>query len=710
VWHWREWYPLGGDESEYFQQALTLLREHRYVELRLMRPPLSGFFLAGAILLVDSLVQQLRLVQVLLSAATVVPVWLLTRELMRWHRPTAPHAPPLLAALLCALSYTLAFYATQLLAETLFLAGLSVFFWLLLRAGAPGGPRLLSACAAGLVLAAVCLTRSVALVLLPLGALWLLAVQRPLRRAALVAPLLFALGALLLLLPWTARNYASYGAVILIDTTGAENLWLDNDPAGREAVKAQLYALGDDRAARQQLASRRGMQAIIDHPQHVLRKASGELTAFFALEHSDDMLQRPVIWLPPAEVWARLLLGDALWLLLLLAGLVGLCAAGNAARPPPAPRWQHWLPTDPRWLVAAWALYTLLTGLLFHVELRYRLPLYPVLLPYAALALASGWQWLTRPTRPPPRRTSAAALLVLLALALTLLHRPYPLLAWHLGSKHAHLTRAERALEAGQHQEAARAAQAALSHDEDSILARVALARAARMAGNAAGAAAHLREAIDILPDHPLPHLLLGDLLRQQGQRAEARQHLAYEAATLQDVQRWSWSWFTTPPTSTLDVGGGLDLGHIQGFHLAEQEGPQNGTTWRWSTGSARLRLAVPSSSTTQPPADRCPADSAGSTWLLLRLAAGRPPGAPAPRVSARIAGQPAHVLTLANGWQDYLLPLPNAEGSVTVHIESTTFLPYWYKPGNADGRILGIMVEKLEIVQCPPMSRSPDT
>jgi 4-amino-4-deoxy-L-arabinose transferase-like glycosyltransferase len=353
VWHWHEFYPLGGDEQEYLHQALTLLREHRYEELRLMRPPLYGVFLAGTIYLFDSLVQRLRLVQAIISAATVVPVWLLTAELARWYRPAPsppqpptpnpqpptpnprpPGWPPLLAALLCALSYTLADYATELLTETLFLFGLTVLLWLLVRAAAPGERRPYSAAAAGLVLGALCLTRSVGVVLLPLGALWLLSIQtgepgseRSIenRQSKIGNVLVFVLACALVILPWTVRNYATYGGFILVDTTGPENLWLDNDPAGREAVKAQLYALGDDRATRQQLATARGLEAITGHPQHFARKAWGELLAFFALEYTDDMLERPVIWVPPAEVWARLLLGDGLWLLALLAGVVGFC-------------------------------------------------------------------------------------------------------------------------------------------------------------------------------------------------------------------------------------------------------------------------------------------------------------------------------------------------------------------------------------------------
>jgi 4-amino-4-deoxy-L-arabinose transferase-like glycosyltransferase len=692
VWQWREFYPLGGDEREYFQQALTLLRDWRYEELRLMRPPLYGFFLAGSIVLVDSLVQQLRLVQAIISAATVLPVWLLTHELARIYQapPPVQRWAPLLAGLLCALSYTLAVYATELLTETLFLFGLSGLFWLLLRAAAPGTRRPLSAGAAGGVLALLCLTRSVALVLLPLGALWLLLARRDGWRLALP----FALAAVLLVAPWTARNVATYGGLIIIDTTGGENLWLDNDPAGREAVKAQLYAMGDDRAARQQLATERGIEAITSDPQRFAAKAWGELQQFFALEWSDDMRERRVIWLPPAEVWARLLLGDGLWLLLLLAGALGLCAL----RPPPAvPPARGWL-ADPRWLLVPWALYTLLTALVFHVELRYRLPLYPVLLPAAALALLGLGRARAHLGR---HGLALGGVLAALLLALTLLHRPYPVLAWHLGWKHWHLAQAEQHLAAAAPAPAEEAAQAALAHDPDSVLARVALAQAALQAGRTAEAAATLRATIEMLPAHPQPHLLYGHLLREQGELEAARRELAYETNSLQDLQAWAWEHFDVSPPPTLDVGGELDLGMVRGFTAAERAG---GTTWRWTTTHAALRLGVPAAPAADA-ADICAAHAPDTVLLRLRLAPGRPPTAPAPTISISSDHQPPTPLALTAGWHDYVLPLAGVrptQRDVVVHLHSPTFRPRTYNPASDDGRSLGVQVARASVHICP--------
>jgi len=130
VWHWHALYPLGGDEREYFEQALTLLRERRYEELQLMRPPLYTGFLAGSIVLFDSFVQRLRLVQAVIGALTVLPVYALTLRLFGNRRVAFA------AGLLLALSYTLAAAATELLSETLFLFGLALFCWLVVAAAA----------------------------------------------------------------------------------------------------------------------------------------------------------------------------------------------------------------------------------------------------------------------------------------------------------------------------------------------------------------------------------------------------------------------------------------------------------------------------------------------------------------------------------------------------------------------------------------------
>jgi hypothetical protein len=736
VWRWHRFYDLGGDEREYFEQALTLLREHRYVELKLMRPPLYTAFLAACIYVFDSLVQRLRLIQELVGALTVVPAYALA------HRLFGDRRIAFVAGLLIAANYTLAANATELLTETLFLFGLTTLFWLLLKAGGPTTddrrpttddrptndlenreprtgnpiphPLTLYAGLAGLTLGALALLRSVALPLLPLGALWLLVrtedrglvttgrgrmadalrITHQASRRSVLCALFFVLCSLVVITPWTIRNYVTYDAPILIDTTGQENLWLDNDPAGREAVKSQLYALGDDRAARQQIALRRGAAAVAADPARFLTKAWGEAQKFFALEYFDDMRERREIWIAPLEVGLRLALGDGLWLLILFGGIVGLwLAPGDGGRgtgdreqkPSPIP---HLPSPDPRWLFVPWALYTLFTALIFHVELRYRLPLYPALAPYAAWMLVriadcrlqtADWEKAESKIKNLKSKIALAALTCMVPVGLILLHRSYLSESWMLTWKHSRLWQAERALARDDPAGARSAAQAALDRDGDSALARVALARAALLAGDHQQALGQLDAAIGVLPAHPHAHLLRGAILRMQGQGQTARSELAFESNSLENLQGWAWRAFSpaATPTATLDVGGGLDLGFVRGFWQPEQEG------FRWSSAESEILLLVPP----------------GATQLELRLAAGRPTGAPPTTLVVSAGGRDLGRIQLQSGWGSYSLPLSHPTGPLILTLHSDTFRPRDYDRTSPDDRSLGVMVSRIAAV-----------
>jgi tetratricopeptide (TPR) repeat protein len=702
VWKWREFYPLGGDESEYLAQAITLLQERRYVELRLMRPPLYTLFLALSIQLFDSLVQNLRLVQAWISAAMVVPIWLLTRAFGDLIGQPRTWRAPAIAGLLTALCYTFAANATELLSETLFLFGLTTLFWLLLQSAIAlrdeNRKPTIWIVLAGLGVGALCLLRSVAMPLIPLGLLWL-ALQRGLslrsgwwRSMSVGAAALYLACALLVVLPWTARNYLTYNAFILIDTTGTENLWLDNnpeastadDPLGREDAKRQLYEMGEDRALRQEVASQRGREAILNHPDWFIAKAGGELLKFFALEYSDDMRARPAIWLPNAEVWMRLLFGDALWLLILSGGLLGIFLlrapkkVSSELRTGWRDRTERLLAhgREPWLLFAPWLIYAPFTAMLFHVELRYRLPIYPVLLLYSAWLLA-------QPKLLPWRtwRTIPAALLLVCCLGLTLAHAPYLSLGWNLANKHFQLAQAEAALKRGDAQSARTAAERALGHDPSSALAEVALARSALLVGDQQAATEALERAIRAKRAHPYAHLIKGDLLRAQAELEAARPELAYESASLEDLQSWLWERTITPVPSELDLGANLDLGFIEGFYLSETI---DDMSVRWSHDRAIIRLQAPSDAPS----------------LSLRIAGARPPGALSTQLDLEMAGEHLATIQVANTWQDYSVPLPQVKAGDLLEIElsSPAFRPRSFDPASPDGRDLGVLFDRVAL------------
>jgi len=673
LWQWHEAYPLGGDEQEYFGQALTLLREHRYVELRLMRPPFYGLFLAGCIILVDSLVQNLRLIQVGISTLTIFPMIFLSREIMQGRKLGKSYLP-LLAGIFCALNYTLAAHATELLTETLFLWGLTWFWYLILRLKRieKGRKAQLLSVGIGLILGLLCLIRSIALPLIPLSVVWLLWPSAPSslpsqKDQPLLRVILILFSTFSIILPWTTRNFMTYQALILLDTTGAENLWLDNDPRGREVVKRELYALGEDRAMRQKVAFQQGLRSIIHYPTVFLTKAWAETRQFFALEYTDDLRDRPTIWAPPLEVGMRLIFGDLLWLLLIVLGTYSLgrelCASlSNLSN------FSRYLP---HWFLGLWGSYIFLTSILFHVEMRYRLPLYPLLIPYAALTFNA------RPKFPPK---GWAILLPLLTLPLTFTHAPYPLLAWQLGWKHYYLAEGKAALKRGELFLAEKAAKQALLKDSKSALAYVLLAQTFMQKGEREAAEKMLREALKVKPAHPYAHLLLGDLLRQKGDFQAAQKEFRAETSSLEDLQTWSWEEFSSPWPQKVLLGAGLDLGFIKGFHLSTE-----GIPYRWTKGAALIRLKVAGAQT---------------KLLQLQLASGRPVSAPKPLLEVEIEGKKVGSFPVAVEWRTYHLLLPKEVESKTVlSLQSTTFTPRTYDPTSSDGRRLGIKVGKVEIL-----------
>ncbi len=648
VCFWHQLYPLSGDEVAFFEQARTFVQGRGYPEQELMRGPLYPLFLAVIFRLFGAEVGVARILQAALGAAMVPLLYLWVGRRYGW-------VAGLLAAVLGAAFFPLAVQATFLLTETLFL------FLFVLGTVIWEGKRLaFRALGAGLVFGLAALTRAVGLplVLLAAGEALFSPGERPARRFRFA--LLILAGAALVIGPWTVRNAVVHRAWILVDTTGSTNLWLDNDPElGRDRVKAELlkYPEGE----RQALALRRGLESIVSHPTWFLEKCWREMQNFFSLEYFDDFLSRPAIWYPPGEVWARVLLGDGLYLLLVGAGLVGIIFGRVRT-------------TDLLWLA-----YLLATAALYHVELRYRLPFLLALLPCAAAVLAHPRQ-LRASRRTGLWRPAAAGLALLAFGGLLLSHRNYPLLGIQIATKRVALIFGESALVRGDLTGAEGAARFALEVYPESAEARVLLARVLRAGGRMEEAKAVLRRAIVYRSGHPHPHLLLGDLLRAQGRTEEAVRELAWEPTSLEDLQRWSWEHFASPPPSSLDLGSGLELGFILGWHLPEREGE---VTYRWSDEEALFRLAVP---------------SGGIPLLWLRMDAGRPAALSLPEVEV---WQDACLLArfpVENGWHTYRVPLNPAGAGRTVDLvlRTSTFRPHQYDPHLDDNRPLGVKVDQV--------------
>jgi hypothetical protein len=235
----------------------------------LFYPPLYPYFIAVPYRLSGRLTSVLWL-QVLVGALLFPAVGLLGA------RCFSPRTG-LVTAAVVAVYPELVWFAAHFWSETLFL---TLLFWGLERTTAAddardGPARTVAAFAAGLILGFAALTRETALPVAALAAAWL-AWPRSGRSGWRPGAVLL-LATLLVVTPWTLRNWRVFGAFVPISTYGALNLWLGNTEADRDEV----YRLSDSvegPIAQYRLAREEARKAIARRqPAWILEKTVSEL-------------------------------------------------------------------------------------------------------------------------------------------------------------------------------------------------------------------------------------------------------------------------------------------------------------------------------------------------------------------------------------------------------------------------------------------------
>jgi len=725
---------LVSDEPEYLGAAWWLANGRGfsfYAAWPWLRPPVYLLFLAPFLRLWGLNLLPIRLAQILISLSVPALVYLLGREMFG---PRVART----AGWLAALWLPLAVLPHLALAENLFLPLLLAGFYALLRFRQRRGWAW--AAAAGLGLGLATLTRGLTIAFLPVAALWMVVAggggvgarhlcdlsqyraradeatpgKPPNRGAKMPRPyaaaLVLTLAAALVILPWTGYNYLRYGRLILVDTTGGYNFWLGTQGGQFHHVRDVHQALLDqpDPAARQSYAYAQGFAALSADPLEYLRTRGTELEQLLRINYSAD--ERLVDGFVLGQVavphlLAVLLLEDTLYLLLVPLALFGLLLHRRHAG------WG---------LTLLWLGYNLAVAAAFFAINRFRLPVMPFLMVYAAAAVGARHspdpargggvgerhlrdlsQYHARadeatPGKPPNRvakmpRPYAAAVALLLtlafgAVALPSYAGPYPaaLGATILGVRGraaaGHLARAAAARQAGDREGAWAELQRAQEYRPDGLnpapTTLVAVAEWQRAGGGAAGALVTL-EGVDWYQ----AALLRGDILRAQGDLAGARREFGAREVAERDALPWAWSHLQPPAGREVDVGGGLDLGLVDGFYAPENEGA---TTYRWSGAQARLRF--PAAGTGRP------------LTLYLRLRGWRPAGEPPAAVVLSCDGVEVARFTAAQEWQEITAQLPAvpAGGEIVVTLQSTAFFP-----GPQDllltGRLrmLGVMVDR---------------
>jgi 4-amino-4-deoxy-L-arabinose transferase-like glycosyltransferase len=265
--------------------------------------------------------------------------------------------------------------------------------WLLvvtLRSGPRDGRG--AALAAGLLWGLAILTRETLLYFTPVTCAWLLIR----RRAGAQKALVFAAGVVLVVAPWTYRNFIVTRAFVPVATSGALNLWQGNTTLARQEVyrlTEEVRGPGHVRIAQWRLHKQRAWQAIRARlPWWPIEKVVQELPAFW---EADSLV---LIHLKEKGAYGPFRASTA-WLLaivvlvpyLLVLGFFPLGLAHAHAR---AGRIGG--------LLLAFLVFHTAMHLATHGFSRYRLPVLPVIVLFAA----GGYDaWRRRhPLRPTARR------------------------------------------------------------------------------------------------------------------------------------------------------------------------------------------------------------------------------------------------------------------------------------------------------------------
>ena len=336
----------------------------------------------------------------------------------------------------------------------------------------------------GLALGGLALTRENALILIVPILLWRLR-PSPAPRSPIPAMLAFALGLLLVLSPIAIRNRIVGGEWHLTTSQFGPNFYLGNNPNADGTASPLREGRGTAEYERQDATNL--AQVAVGR-----NLTTGEVSSYWTKEALAFIRSRPVTWLKlearkTALLWNRAELVDTdsqdsyqewSWLLRTAAHighfgvLVPLALFGVLVR---------WSDRERLWLFYAMAAVYAASVLMFYVSARYRLPLVPFLMLFAAAGLSS----LPDFVRAPSHGRSAITAAAVIAMAV---FANWPL--WPSGSMRA------------------------VTENN--------LGNALKTDGRFQEAGLHYRRAIEIRPDYAPAYINLGTLLVAQGKPEEA--------------------------------------------------------------------------------------------------------------------------------------------------------------------------------------------
>ncbi len=396
-------YPVG-DETMWLSWGSETLPspEVAFSPLKLrfiFHPPLYVYFV-GALQAASGGLNAVRIAQCLLGASLVPALALIGRRL-------SGERTGLVAGGIAAFYPELVWFCSHFWAETVFIV---LLWWAMERLLAADAAETTRAAAfSGVLFGLAVLTRETVLYFVPLAALWLAwrrvgdSGRRRFSGPALRRAVLLLATSLLVILPWTARNYAVFHAFVPVSTAGGLNLWQGNARMSRQDVYERYWAV-HGKIAQYQTARRKGLEAILERqPLWLFEKLRDEMPAYWAAHAQPIVHLERGAYPDVPRVWALaaiavVLLPYLVVLVLFVAGLAVL-PSGRALVP-----------------LLGFLVYYALLHVATHGYPRYRLPSMPVLF----LVAAHGWAaWRSRQRPGLRERRLLAATLAAAVLALS---------------------------------------------------------------------------------------------------------------------------------------------------------------------------------------------------------------------------------------------------------------------------------------------------
>ncbi len=232
--------PLTRDEQEYLALAVNLAQGHGFAypasdqpsgAQRVDRAPFYPLFLAPLVIGEARAGIEIRetptAVKVAQSALGTVVVWLIALLTRRTAGPIAAVCAAWMAALYPPLIWMPAYVLSETLFAALALGCAAVLGSMIDRSPETSANRPVTSArllSVGVIGGLGALTRPTLLLFLFGAGMWLL-ISRGLRAAVIVA-----LGALILILPWTIRNVRVHGRFVLISAQSGVTFWTGNHP------------------------------------------------------------------------------------------------------------------------------------------------------------------------------------------------------------------------------------------------------------------------------------------------------------------------------------------------------------------------------------------------------------------------------------------------------------------------------------------------